>query len=163
MRSRTRYCVLMTVLAVLAPIAVSAETLFALIAPRSLVRFDSAAPGAILGGALITGLAGASGEVLVGIDFRPATRELFAFSVDSAGAGRAYRIDPVTGVATLIGTSLMPSPLQHRAVRDGLQSGRGPDPAGKLRQREPPDHPVHRAVWRATTPTSPSRLPPPAP
>jgi Domain of unknown function (DUF4394)/FG-GAP-like repeat len=108
MRNRTRSCWLLAFLAVLAPVTASAETLFALIAPRSLVRFDSAAPDAILGGALITGLAGTSGEVLVGIDFRPATRELYALSVDGAGAGRTYRIHPVSGVATLIGTIVFP-------------------------------------------------------
>jgi hypothetical protein len=107
----------MAVLVVLLPIAVSAETIFALIPPRSLVRFDSAAPGAILGGALITGLAGTVGENLVGIDFRPATRELFAFSVDSAGSGRTYRVHPVTGGATLI---LTPAPLLNNLTQYGM-------------------------------------------
>jgi len=70
MMTWTRAWLLPAILAVLSPVPVGAETLYALVVPRSLVRFDSAAPGAILGGALVTGLANTVGETLVGIDFR---------------------------------------------------------------------------------------------
>jgi hypothetical protein len=46
----------------------------------------------------------APGDILVGIDFRPATGQLFGLGVNSAtGNGTLYQIDPQTGVATVVG------------------------------------------------------------
>ncbi len=39
----------------------------------------------------------------MGIDFRPATGQLFGFGVNGTGQGTIYRIDPQTGAATVVG------------------------------------------------------------
>ena len=59
----------------------------------------TAAPGTILHKTAITGLVGS--DSIVGIDFRPGTGELFGLGSGS----RLYVIDPVTAVATQVGTS----------------------------------------------------------
>ncbi|MBX9580353.1 MAG: DUF4394 domain-containing protein [Gemmataceae bacterium] len=62
-----------------------------------LVRFDSSAPGTLIGTPVaVTGLGPA--EDLVGIDFRPATGQLYGV----ATTGTLYLIDPTTGAATAI-------------------------------------------------------------
>jgi hypothetical protein len=63
----------------------------------ALVRFDTDTPGTIASTTRVTGLVG--GDVLVGIDVRPATGELFGLGSGS----RLYRIDIGTGAATQIG------------------------------------------------------------
>lgn len=74
------------------------ETLWALTSTGTLIKFKSDAPGTILGQQAVTGLA--QGESLAGIDFRPATGQLFALS----SASRLLTINPENGAATLIGT-----------------------------------------------------------
>jgi hypothetical protein len=71
-------------------------TLYGVTTTNQLVRFHSALPGTIVATATITGL---EGNVL-GIDFRPATGELYALSSTS----RLYKLDTATGRATLVGT-----------------------------------------------------------
>jgi hypothetical protein len=77
--------------------AVRAENVFALTASGKLIRFNAGLPGVISSSLSISGLA--SGETLVGLDFRPATGVLFALS----NASRIYTINPRTGAATLVG------------------------------------------------------------
>src|SRR5687768_8132571 len=48
---------------------------FGLTSGNALVRFDTAAPGALLGRSTVTGLQ--AGESLTGIDFRPANNALY--------------------------------------------------------------------------------------
>ncbi len=76
------------------------QTLWGLVqGANTLVRFTSATPGTLDQVLAITGVA--SGETLRGIDFRPATGQLFAIATDAAGAQvRLYTIDLATGVAT---------------------------------------------------------------
>jgi hypothetical protein len=70
---------------------------------NSLVRFSSNSPGTVTTVA-VTGLA--ADETLVGIDYRPATGQLFALGVnDATNTGTAYIIDPQTGAATLVGAA----------------------------------------------------------
>ena len=65
---------------------------------QSLNRFDSSAPGTIIGAPVpISGLTG--GETLLGIDYRPLTGQLFGTS-----SNRLYTIDTVTGAATAVGS-----------------------------------------------------------
>jgi hypothetical protein len=53
-------------------------------------------------------------DVLVGIDWRPQTGQLFGFGADDgAENGTLYRLDPQTGAATAIGT-----PGQVQFVQD---------------------------------------------
>jgi hypothetical protein len=63
----------------------------------NLVRFNAATPGTTTTQA-INGVG--AGESLVGIDFRPATGQLYGLGVSAAGTGTVYLIDPQTGVAT---------------------------------------------------------------
>lgn len=68
----------------------------------NLVRFNSATPGTVTNVA-VSGLA--AGETLVGIDFRPATGQLFGLAVNAtANTGTVVLLDPQTGAATAIGT-----------------------------------------------------------
>jgi hypothetical protein len=67
----------------------------------TLLSFDTAAPTTATP-TTVTGLVGS--ESLVGIDFRPATGELYALGVDpGTGNGTLYRIDPGAGAATVVG------------------------------------------------------------
>lgn len=68
-------------------------------ANNNLVRFDSATPGTIVSSVPITGMVG--GENLIGIDFRPLDGRLFGLGSGS----RLYVIDPITAVATQVGTT----------------------------------------------------------
>ena len=64
---------------------------------NELIEFDTATPNVAVT-TPITGLV--VGEIIVGIDFRPATGELYALSSDS----RLYTIDPATAIATQVGS-----------------------------------------------------------
>jgi hypothetical protein len=67
-----------------------------------LQRFQVSQPGTVVS-ANITGIT--AGEVLVGIDGRPATGQLFGVGINAtANTGTIYRIDPQLGAATAIGT-----------------------------------------------------------
>jgi hypothetical protein len=77
-----------------------------------LIRFDTTTPDTVTATTPVTGLG--AGEVLRGIDFRPATGDLVGFTVANGSANNSlvttYRIDAVTGVATLVGTSAIAPP-----------------------------------------------------
>jgi hypothetical protein len=70
----------------------------------NLVRFNTSTPGTASAAVAITGIT--AGETLVGIDFRPATGQLFGLGVDAtADTATLYRIDPQGGAATVVGTA----------------------------------------------------------
>jgi hypothetical protein len=69
---------------------------------NNLVRFISSRPNSILSTTPITGLQ--AGENVLGIDFRPATGQLYALGSDS----RLYTINTVTGAATLVAALSVP-------------------------------------------------------
>lgn len=79
--------------------------IYGLTTNNELVRFDSATPGTVSTPVAVTGL-GAS-EQLVGIDFRPRTGQLIGSAVVNGSANNSvvytYRINALTGAATLIG------------------------------------------------------------
>ena len=84
-----------------------AATIFGVTAAGNLVRFSSATPGTLDVNVAITGLQ--SGETILGldtrpaslgVDARPASRQLYALG----STGRIYRLNPVTGAATLVST-----------------------------------------------------------
>ena len=79
-------------------ISAAGATLFGVTAAGNLVRFSSATPGTIDASVAITGLQ--SGETILGLDARPATRQLYALG----STGRLYVINPVTGAARLVST-----------------------------------------------------------
>lgn len=64
---------------------------------NTLLRFNTATPNTVVSQA-IAGLA--AGEKVVGIDFRPATGQLFALTTDGTGGVRIALLDPQTGAAT---------------------------------------------------------------
>src|SRR5688572_3899242 len=78
----------------------SAELIYA-IAPvanaTNLLSFDSATPGNVVSANFVSGLQ--PNETIVGIDFRPATGELFALGSSS----RLYTLNPANGAATQVG------------------------------------------------------------
>jgi hypothetical protein len=78
--------------------AAPSSTIFAVTTGNAVLRFDSAAPGTILSTTAITGMQ--ASETLLGIDFRPATGQLYGLGSTS----RLYAIDTTTGAATLVGT-----------------------------------------------------------
>lgn len=89
----------------------------------SLLRFAANTPGATTSVA-ITGVT--PGESLVGIDFRPATGQLYALGINpTADNGTLYRIDPQLGTATVIGTA---GSIAYVGT-DGITAVNLPDPA----------------------------------
>jgi hypothetical protein len=87
----------------IAPPAVPSLNAFALTTSNALLRFNTSAPQTIQQTLTVTGLT--AGDTLMGVDFRPATGQLFAFAQPavSADPSRLYTINPSTGVATLVG------------------------------------------------------------
>jgi trimeric autotransporter adhesin len=77
-------------------------TIFGVTTNNQLVTFNAARPGLILSSVPITGLI--NGEPVIGIDFRPATNQLFGFT----GYNRIITINTTTGAATVVGS---PNPL----------------------------------------------------
>lgn len=77
----------------------TSELIFGLTTTNQLVSFRSNNPASILSSVPITGLIG--GADLLGIDFRPATSELYGVGSD----GRVYVINPTTGAASTITTT----------------------------------------------------------
>lgn len=63
----------------------------------TLVSFNTSTPGTLLSGVAISGMQ--PNETIRGIDFRPATGQLYALGSFS----RLYTINPATGVATQVG------------------------------------------------------------
>jgi hypothetical protein len=79
--------------------AITNYVVFGVTTSNNLIRFNSVRPGAILGSVAITGLQ--AGENVLGIDYRPATGQLFALGSSS----RLYRLDTFTGAATQVGSA----------------------------------------------------------
>ncbi len=75
----------------------------ALTTAGSLLRFSSNSPGTVTTVA-ITGIT--AGETLVGIDYRPATGQLFGLGINAAAdTGTLYILDPQSGAATVVGAA----------------------------------------------------------
>jgi len=85
-----------------AALSVNAATLYGVNTSNQLVSFNSSTPGTVATIGTITGLQG--GEDVVGIDFRPATGQLYALGSTS----RLYVINKTTGAATLVASLSTP-------------------------------------------------------
>ena len=84
------------------PGAVTGQIVWALSANNNLVSFDSGLPGTIRN--IVTTSGVAAGQTLAGMDFRPATGELYALGYNSVnGEGRLYTLNLAGGAATAIG------------------------------------------------------------
>jgi hypothetical protein len=79
-------------------VAAAGATLFGITEAGNLVRFSSATPGTIDATVPVTGLQ--ANETILGMDVRPATRQLYALG----STGRLYIINQVTGAARLAST-----------------------------------------------------------
>jgi hypothetical protein len=88
-----------------APSPGDAVILFAATRTNELLSFSSATPGAVASTTPITGLV--PGELILGLDVRPATGQLYALGSTS----RLYIINPATGAATQVGTGTFAVPL----------------------------------------------------
>jgi len=73
-----------------------AEPIMAVTTTNALLRFDSLTPGATT----TVALSGTGAEQIVGIDFRPATGQLYGLG----SASNLYTINTTTGSASLVGT-----------------------------------------------------------
>lgn len=80
------------------------ETIFGLTTTNALISFSSATPGTLLTNAAITGLA--SGDTLLGIDFRPAIGTLYAVG----RLGNLYTINTANSQASLV-AALFANPM----------------------------------------------------
>ncbi len=87
------------------PAAMAYAPVYAVTAANQLILVSADAPSTVLRTVPILGLA--AGEQVNGIDFRPATGELYALGSTS----RLYVIDPATGAATAIGAAPLATPL----------------------------------------------------
>ncbi|HOY07479.1 MAG TPA: DUF4394 domain-containing protein [Saprospiraceae bacterium] len=86
------------------PEEVTGQVVFALSGTNNLISFDSDLPGVIRSLVPVSGIA--AGQVLAGMDFRPATGELFALGYNNTtGESRLYTIETATGVAMPVGTA----------------------------------------------------------
>src|SRR5678809_1253267 len=79
------------------------ELIYGVTTTNLLVSFNSGAPGTILSSVAITGLQ--AGETILGIDFRPATKQLYGLGSTS----RIYTISLSTGAATAVGSPFTPA------------------------------------------------------
>ncbi len=89
--------------------AASTATLYAVNTDGQLLRFAANAPGTVTTVGTISGLQ--MGEIIQGIDYRPATGELYALGiVDTSGTdeGRVYKINTATAAATAVAMSATP-------------------------------------------------------
>lgn len=83
---------------------VTGQMVYALTTNNNLISFDSENPEVVR--TQLTPSAVATGQVLVGMDFRPATGELYALGFNSAtNEGQLYTLNTSTGVATAVGTA----------------------------------------------------------
>lgn len=91
---------ILTVIAVgiASAMSLQAEPIFVLTSGNRLLTVDSATPGTVTKTVQITGLQ--SGETLLGMDFRPATGQLYALG----STARIYLVDENTGVARVSST-----------------------------------------------------------
>ncbi|RYD51476.1 MAG: DUF4394 domain-containing protein [Sphingobacteriales bacterium] len=83
--------------------AATAQTVVGITETDSMFTFQAGAPGTISNKMPIMGLQ--SGQTIVGTDYRPATRELFALGYNStSSAAQLYTLNTTTGMLTAVGT-----------------------------------------------------------
>jgi hypothetical protein len=83
------------------PNMVSGEIIYGITSNNYLITFDSEAPEVVRNHMAISGIA--TGQVIAGLDVRPATGELYALGYNAmTGEAQLYTITPSTGVATSV-------------------------------------------------------------
>jgi hypothetical protein len=99
------------------PPAVTGQLIYGLTSNGYLISFDSNNPGIIRSHSSISGVT--AGQVLVGLDERPATGKLYALGYNSAtGASQVYKINPKKAVATAVNSTpaMLPTGLTQVSV-----------------------------------------------
>lgn len=103
------------------------QVILSAVAQNELWRFDSATPGAAVQ-LPITGTVNAM-DTISALDFRPSTGELYGLGVydDSSVSGnhvlRLYRINPLTGMATVVDTTGVSIPANLAAYAMSFEGG----------------------------------------
>lgn len=82
--------------------AAHAEIAFGVTQQQRLISFDTNAPGTLISGFAVSGLA--ANEQVMGIDFRPNDNLLYALGSQN----NLYRLNPATGAATLVSALSLP-------------------------------------------------------
>jgi trimeric autotransporter adhesin len=99
-----KYALLKLAAGALLVLAASADSSAQVIYARSgnnLISFNAATPAVVLNSVAISGIT--SGQTIEGMDFRPATGQLYAFGYNqSTGASQLYTINTTTGAATVV-------------------------------------------------------------
>ena len=86
------------------PEEITGHLVLALTSNNNLISFDSDLPGVVRNIVPVTGIT--AGQILAGMDYRPATGELYALGYNNmTGEARLYTINAATGVATAIGAA----------------------------------------------------------
>jgi hypothetical protein len=107
-----------------ATIAQAPGELYGITDGNRLLSFNRAAPTKPCTSSTISGLA--TGDSIVGLDFRPSTGALHALA-NNAGTGKLYTIDPATGVAS--------SPVTLSVALQGTAFGMDFNPTGPVALR----------------------------
>jgi hypothetical protein len=104
---RTPFALAVAAALLTAPTAAQADRALLLTSGNQLVSFETHAPAAITGTVAVTGLG--VGETLEGIDYRPATGQLYGWAVPTGTGGtiRTYTLDPGSGAATFVGQTTL--------------------------------------------------------
>lgn len=108
----------------IAAVSAQAVVVYGLSTRDQLVSFDSATPGMLTQATFISGLA--SNESLVGIDFRPATGQLYGLG----SFGRIYTLNQSTGAATFVASifnSTTMAPIMLSGTEFGIDFNPVPD------------------------------------
>lgn len=86
------------------PPNITGPLVYALASNNNLISFDAAMPGVVRRLVPISGIA--MGQTIAGLDFRPATGELYALGYNNnTGDARLYTVDPNSGMANPIGSA----------------------------------------------------------
>ncbi len=102
-------CQITLVALLLLPAALQAEVIYGITENQFLVSWESSAPGTLLSGMPVSGLQ--NNETVVGIDFRPATGELFALGSTS----RLYTLSTASATVSMVGTGPFSPPINGTA------------------------------------------------
>ena len=98
MGARTAWLAFLLSVVACAGTAQAAQPVVALTENNRLLSFDAGAPSTVSASVAITGMQ--AGENMLGIDFRPATEQLYGLG----STGRLYLIHPVTSAASQVGS-----------------------------------------------------------
>ena len=87
------------------PAEVTGQLMYGLTSNNNLISFDSDMPGIIRTSVAVTGVV--AGQVLSGMDSRPATGEIFALGYNqTTGEAQLYTLNAMSGVATSVGAAV---------------------------------------------------------